>query len=102
MQPASTPIGGAVQLHCEIHSTAQQTQRLMTDYAVIFQNASGTGSRKVFKGKVTELPPGEHLAIRRKIGLQPLSTRAIFPGTHTVEVQVNGRVLDRIDFEVTG
>lgn len=101
VEPASTPIGGAVQLHFEVHSTGRQAQQLMIDYTVIFQNASGTGSRKVFKGKVIELVPGDYLEMRRKISLQPLSTRSIFPGIHSVEVQVNGTVLDRVEFEVT-
>lgn len=100
VEPVSTPIGGSVQLRFRVLSTGNQPQLLMIDYAVVFQNASGAGSRKVFKGKVTELDPAAHIEMRRKINLTPLSTRAIFPGLHTVEIQVNGRVLDRADFLV--
>jgi len=101
VEPASIPMGGSVQFRFEVVATGPEAQRLMVDYAVEFQNVSGTGSRKVFKGKVVELAPGEHLEMRRKISLQPLSTRSILPGAHYVEVQVNGRVLERVEFEVT-
>jgi hypothetical protein len=52
-------------------------------------------------GKVSELERGEHLDMRRKISLQQMSTRAIFAGTHAVEVQVNGRVLGLVEFAVS-
>ncbi len=101
VDPVTVPVGGSAQLHCEIKSTGDQSQQLMIDYAVEFQNKSGQGSRKVFKGMVVELAPGRAVQLRRKINLQPLSTRNILPGRHAVEVQVNGRVLQRIEFEVT-
>lgn len=100
VEPTSTPIGGSVQVHFEFVSTGTQNQHLMVDLAVEFQNRSGTGSRKVFKGPVIDLAPGERFEIRRKVSLKPMSIRAIFPGIHSVELQVNGRVLDRVEFEV--
>jgi hypothetical protein len=99
--PASIPIGGSVELRCEIVAAGPAAQQLMIDFAVEYQNASGTGSRKVFKGKVVELAPGQRTYLKRKISLQPLSTRAIFPGPHFVEVQVNGTVFERLGFAVT-
>jgi 3-methyladenine DNA glycosylase AlkC len=101
VEPPSTPIGGSVQLSFEVVATGQASQLLMIDYAVEFQNVSGTGSRKVFKGKVVELAGGDHVAMRRKISLRPMSTRAILPGPHFVEIQVNGSVFERLGFEVT-
>jgi 3-methyladenine DNA glycosylase AlkC len=101
VQPATVAVGGSVQLSCTVLATGDRRQHLMIDYAVEFQNKSGQGSRKVFKGKVVELASGETMHLGRKISLQPLSTRAILPGSHAVEVQVNGRVLHRVEFEVT-
>jgi 3-methyladenine DNA glycosylase AlkC len=101
VEPASTSIGGSVQLTFEVVGTGPGPQRLMIDFAVEFQNVSGTGSRKVFKGTVMELAGGDHVAMRRKISLRPMSTRAILAGPHFVEIQVNGRVLERLGFTVT-
>jgi hypothetical protein len=75
-------------------------QPVVVDYAVVFQNASGTGSRKVFKGAVDELAAGSTLAFRRKISVQPMSTRQIFAGPHLVEAQVNGVVYATTGFDV--
>ena len=72
----------------------------MIDYAVTFQNVSGTGSRKVFKGPTTELGRGDTTALRRKISLRQMSTRRILPGPHVVEVQVNGVVHAAASFDV--
>ncbi len=99
--PLSVRIGGAVHLSFEVAAIGEAPQPLMIDFAVEFKNVSGTGSRKVFKGKVVELAGGDHVAMRRKISLRPMSTRAILAGPHFVEIQVNGRVLERLGFEVT-
>jgi 3-methyladenine DNA glycosylase AlkC len=100
VDPPSTRIGGSVRVRFEVISTGTRLQRLMVDFAVGFQNVSGTGSRKVFKGPVIDLAPEGSVEMSRKISLRPMSIRAIFPGTHSVELQVNGRVLGRVEFEV--
>jgi 3-methyladenine DNA glycosylase AlkC len=100
VDPRSVSIGGTVRMEVAIQSTASQRQPLMLDYAVIFQNVSGTGSRKVFKGKVVDLEPGESTQLRRNISLSPMSTRKILPGSHSVEIQVNGAVLGMARFDV--
>ena len=101
VQPATVPIGGSVQFHCVIESTGSDPQSLMIDYVVEFQNRSGKGTRKVFRGKVVELAAGASVDFRRKINLVPLSTRKVLPGAHTIEVQVNGRSFGRVEFQVT-
>jgi hypothetical protein len=101
VEPATVPIGGTVHLNCVIESIGTESQLLMIDYAVEFQNRSGRGTRKVFRGKVVELDTGESAGLRRKISLAPLSTREILPGAHAVEVQVNGRLFGRVEFWVT-
>lgn len=100
IEPASVAIGGSVHLEFSVKSLARTPQWLMIDYAVEYQNASRTGSRKVFKGKVVELAGGASVSVRRKISLKPMTTRRIFPGGHVVEVQVNGSVLGAARFEV--
>jgi len=100
VEPETVAIGGHVYVEFRIASTGDEPQPVMIDYAVVYQNRSGTGSRKVFRGKVEELDGGASLTFRRKVSLQPMSTREIFPGRHTVEVQVNGVVYATAAFEV--
>jgi 3-methyladenine DNA glycosylase AlkC len=100
VRPETVGIGDHVYVEFQVVSTGAAPQPVMIDYAVVFQNASGTGSRKVFKGIVDELEAGGSLAVRRKISLQPMSTRRIFAGPHVIEAQVNGVVHATIGFDV--
>lgn len=100
MTPEVAAVGTSVHVEFSVTSTAQVPQALMIDYAVVFQNVSGTGSRKVFKGKVVEVDPAQSVGMNRKISLQQMTTRRIVPGPHVVEVQVNGAVLASVGFDV--
>jgi 3-methyladenine DNA glycosylase AlkC len=100
IDPGRVNIGGHVYFEFRVVSTGASRQPVMIDYAVVFQNRSGTGSRKVFKGARADLAPGEEFVLRRKVSLAPMSTRQIFAGVHSVEAQVNGVVHGGIEFEV--
>lgn len=100
VDPAVVTVGDHTSLSFAVTSTADNVQALMVDYAVTYQNASGTGSRKVFKGTRTDLGPGERLASRRKISLAQRSTRRIYPGPHRIELLVNGSSVGTVEFEV--
>ena len=100
VDPAVARVGESTVLSLEIRSTSNALQRLMLDHAVIFQNASGTGSRKVYKGAAIDLGGGETFVLERKISLAQRTTRRIIAGPHSVEVQVNGAVLVAVLFDV--
>ena len=100
VSPQTAKVGEFTHVEFEVVSRAEQIQPVMIDYAVTFQNVSGTGSRKVFKGKVEELAPGDSVSLRRKISLVQMTTRRIVPGPHVVEAQVNGVVLASAGFDV--
>jgi hypothetical protein len=101
VDPPSVAVGGAVHLEFLVTSLTGAEQSLMVDYSVTYQNASGGGSRKVFKGAVVDLAAGDTISLRRKISLAQRTTRRIFPGPHAIEVQVNGVVLGTARFDVT-
>ncbi len=93
-------VGEHVVMEFEVTATGPGTQQLMIDYAVTYQNVSGTGSRKVFKGVVVALAASEAATLKRKINLKQMATRRIVPGPHTVEAQVNGAVRAAAEFDV--
>ncbi len=99
--PSLAPVGSSVTAEFAVRSTGSTGQSLMIDYAVVFQNISRTGSRKVFKGKVVDLGVAEAITMSRKISLKQMTTRRIVPGPHLVEVQVNGEVVASVGFDVT-
>jgi 3-methyladenine DNA glycosylase AlkC len=100
VSPPIGKMGGSVHVEFRVQSRSDAPQPVMVDYAVVFQNVSGSGSRKVFKGVTAELGSGDEISLRRKISLQQMSTRRILPGKHVVEAQVNGVVLATVDFDV--
>ena len=100
VQPKSAAVGEHVYIEFEVVSAGRDVQPVMIDYAVTYQNLSGTGSRKVFKGVVDELEPGQSTSLRRKVSLEPMSTRRILVGPHVVEAQVNGVVHAAVEFDV--
>ena len=100
VEPSRAEIGSHVHFAFRVVSTGEEIQAVMIDYAVVFQNVSGTGSRKVFKGKIEELGAGESVELRRKVSLQQMTTRRVVPGIHVAEAQVNGVVHASAEFDV--
>jgi hypothetical protein len=100
VDPSPAKIGRKVAVCFVVRSTSKTVQPLVIDGIVHFARTNGAAT-KVFKWRTTELEPGASLSIRRSVTLQHLSTRRIHPGTHTVEVQINGTRKASLDFEVT-
>lgn len=92
--PSITPkraLIGDVAIAFEIVNADSQWQRLLVDFRVHFMNANGKTSQKVFKLKTIELSPQEHLQPGKTISLSDMTTRKHHPGTHRVDVMLNGR-----------
>lgn len=75
-------------------------QKLVVDYIMHYRKSSGETSPKVFKLKDVTLQPGETLSITKKQRMQDFSTRKHYPGIHAVEIQVNGKIYGRKEFEL--
>ena len=91
LTPARVRIGGTVRISCQLHSTARTTQKIMADFRIHFIKAGGRTSPKVFKGKQLALPAGETAELAKTISLAVQTTRKPRPGTHRVELLLNGR-----------
>jgi 3-methyladenine DNA glycosylase AlkC len=88
--PLRARIGGSVTVSFVLTNKSRKPQRVMADLVVHFVKARGTGA-KTFKLKALDLPPRASVELRKKIGLQQLTTRKHYPGIHKVEAQLNGR-----------
>ncbi|MGQ3058877.1 MAG: DNA alkylation repair protein, partial [Nevskia sp.] len=84
----------------QLQSTARQPQQLVVDYAVHHVRANGSTSPKVFKGWKLTLAPGETRTLDKRHSLKPVTTRTLYPGSHTVDVRVNGVALAAAHFEL--
>ena len=93
-------VGEDVGLHVTLRSAATAPQPLVVDYAVHHVRANGSTSPKVFKGWKLTLAPGETRTLDKRHSLKPVTTRTLYPGTHTVDVRVNGVAMAAAAFEL--
>jgi len=89
-------------LHFEFDISSQKStiQKLVIDYSIHYRKSSGELSPKVFKLKEFELKPNEKIKISKKQLIKDFTTRKHFAGTHFLELQVNGSVLNKLNFEL--
>lgn len=92
--------GESIDLAVTLTSTARATQDLVVDYVVHHVRANGGTSPKVFKGWKLTLAPGDTRALAKRHSLRPVTTRTLYPGTHRVEVLVNGAAVAAAAFEL--
>lgn len=98
--PDAVRFGDALLIEVELASTAKKAQRLMIDFAIHHVKKNGARTAKVFKWSKRELAPGATLALAKRHPFKPISTRRFYPGTHAVEVLVNGQRTGIREFEL--
>jgi len=92
-------LGEALEFACSL--SVQQDTVLMIDYQIGFQAARGGPLRtKVFKLKQAQLEAGQALKIAKRHVLKPMTTRALYPGTHSLALQINGQLYPLQSFEL--
>lgn len=98
--PDEVPIGGKVILRVVVANVTPIPRPALVDFRVHFVKRAGS-SPKVFKGNEADIPPGGRVEVRKSVSLAHQTTRTPYPGSHVVEVMVNGHVLASTSFEVT-
>ncbi len=98
--PGEVAIGGKVQVEATLSNPTDESLATLVDLRVHFVKANGETSPKVFKGAELELAPGEEAIVRKTVSVRQHSTRKHYPGTHTVEVLVNGDTRPGATFEL--
>lgn len=92
--------GGQAEWRATIESHESTTHRVVLDYAIHWVRANGSTGRKVFKWTTAELVPGAPLVLVRRQRIVPITTRTYYSGVHLVELQLNGTVVAKGDFEL--
>jgi 3-methyladenine DNA glycosylase AlkC len=93
-------LGEDLELAVTLQSTSPRAQRLVVDYAVHHVKANGATAPKVFKGWSVELAPQASLALRKRHGVRPITTRTYHAGRHEVDLRVNGEIVARAFFDL--
>lgn len=100
LEPQTLAIGQSVQMTVELSSSSTDCQQLQVDYAVDYVRQHGKRSIKVFKGKQVELRDGHPVVIQKSHSMRKTTIRALYPGSHRIEIQVNGMTLAQARFEL--
>lgn len=91
-------IGESLTLAAELTSSSSKTQSLVVDFAVHYVRKGNKVSEKVFKWKPFTLAAGESISLEKRHAFKPTSIRALYPGEHRVEIQINGHRLGETSF----
>ena len=96
--PAAIQMGESIQFSAQLKSNSSKPQSVVIDYAIHHIKANGKTTPKVFKFRTLEIEPGASVELTKKHSIKPISTRKYYPGTHSVEILINGKTFGRVDF----
>ncbi len=83
---------------CTLTSLARQ--KLKITLRIHFLKANGKHSTKVFAVKNGDFDKGDAIQINKRQSFKPITTRALYPGTHYAELVVNGVTRKKLAFEL--
>jgi 3-methyladenine DNA glycosylase AlkC len=91
LTPKRVRVGGAVSLEFDVANMKANRQYVLIDFKIHFRKSNGTTSPKVFKLKAVDLAPRARIRLGKTVSFREMTTRKHYPGTHRVEILVNGR-----------
>jgi 3-methyladenine DNA glycosylase AlkC len=94
------PLGQQQVLSFDLVSTSDKMQELLLDYTVYFMKANGVQKPKVFKLKTITLGAKERVHLDKKHWFKHFSTRRLYAGEHQIQLQINGRVVEKVAFDL--
>lgn len=94
-------VGDYLKFEFQVHNLAKKAVKIRLEYAIYYQKANGSLSRKVFKISEKEYAANSSTNIERRQSFKLISTRKYHMGLHQLALVVNGNELERIDFQLS-
>ena len=95
-------IGETLDLSVDLEAQGEASVPVLVDYVITFHRPNGRHGRKVFKLKQGLVPAGGRLRLAKAHRLKGNATTfTLYPGPHRLAIQVNGKVMGEIAFELT-
>lgn len=91
-------IGESLEFSFDLKTTTES--QIMVDYLIHHKKSNGKTTAKVFKLTTKSIKKKETLKITKKHSFKPITTRVYYPGTHYLEIMVNGTMKAKIPFEL--
>ena len=93
-------IGQSLEFCFKLLNNNSQKTKIRLEYAIYYQKANGTLSKKVHKISEKEYAENSITHIIRKHSFREVTTRVFHCGLHQVSVIINGNELERYNFEL--
>ena len=93
-------LGDTLTFSFTLHSQKPTPQKLVIDYRVHYPKPSGQTTTKVFKLKELILPPSATATITKSQTFKDFSTRTHAPGTHRIDILINGHTAATSQFNL--
>lgn len=95
--PKAVKMNSALDFSFNIH--ADEDTDVIVDYVIYFHSKSGKPSKKVFKLTKLALEKDKPVLVSKLHMLREhMTTRTLFPGTHEIEIQINGKLFAKGSF----
>jgi len=79
---------------------AEANENLIVDYKIIYPSATSKKSEKVFKIKKATLKAGDTIVIEKRHPFKQMTTKKLYSGEHTLEIQINGKTFASESFNL--
>lgn len=93
-------IGESLAFSFDISNRSAHEQKLVIDYQIHFMKKNATLRPKTFKLKTLTLKPCGTETILKKHRFTTMTTRILYPGTHMLEILINGIRFERVEFKL--
>ncbi len=91
-------VGESVAMQVTIDNGSKKPQPLLIDYVVHYQGKADNARRKVFKWTSLIAAPGEPVTLNKQHPMKQTTVRALYPGRHSIELQLNGKIVGSAEF----
>jgi 3-methyladenine DNA glycosylase AlkC len=93
-------LGEVVEFSTELESKSDKEQSFVLDYKVHHVKANGATTAKVFKWRNITLQPRQNVQLQKLHPFKLITTRKYYAGTHSIELQINGKSMAKANFEL--
>jgi len=90
VSPNVIKVGEAVMMNAVVENNSKKSQSLMIDYVVHYVRKNNVVNEKVFKWKTLDVEAGGTATVKKSHPMKETTIRALYKGSHKVDVQVNG------------
>lgn len=91
--PRRAQIGEKVRIGLSVRNLKPRTQMVLVDLRIHYVKARGLTAPKVFKLKQLTLEPRASVRLEKSISVADMTTRRHYPGSHGIDVLVNGEAV---------